>query len=206
MIDKGIKNLLIDFGGVLIDLNRQRCLEQFKTLGFTDIEQMLGECHQKGFFLQQEKGLISSADFRATICERMGRQVPGEDIDAAWNSFLVGIPDYKLELLLELRKHYNLLLLSNTNEIHWRWSCERAFAYKGYRVEDFFDRIYLSYEMHLAKPDLQIFQEVVEEAEILPAETFFIDDSAENCRTAEMLGITTYTPLAGEDWSHLFKI
>ena len=202
---KGIKNLIVDFGGVLIDLDRQRCLENFRELGLPDVEHTLDLYHQQDFFQQYEKGLISSADFRNVIREKIGRDVADARIDAAWNSFLVSIPTYKLDLLLALRKDYVVYLLSNTNEIHWEWSCEHAFPYKAFRVEDYFEHIFLSYEMKMAKPDEEIFRKVLDDAGLDPKETFFIDDSEANCLTARSLGISTYTPKAGEDWGHLFK-
>lgn len=202
---KGFKNLIVDFGGVLIDLDRQRCLKNFKELGLPDVEHTLDIYHQQDFFQQYEKGLISSADFRNVIREKIGRDVADARIDAAWNSFLVSIPTYKLDLLLALRKDYVVYLLSNTNEIHWEWSCEHAFPYKAFRVEDYFEHIFLSYEMKMAKPDEEIFRKVLDDAGLDPKETFFIDDSEANCLTARSLGISTYTPKAGEDWGHLFK-
>ena len=202
---KGIKNLIVDFGGVLIGLDRQRCLENFRELGLPDVEHTLDIYHQQDFFQQYEKGLISSADFRNVIREKIGRDVADARIDAAWNSFLVSIPTYKLDLLLALRKDYVVYLLSNTNEIHWEWSCEHAFPYKAFRVEDYFEHIFLSYEMKMAKPDEEIFRKVLDDAGLDPKETFFIDDSEANCLTARSLGISTYTPKAGEDWGHLFK-
>lgn len=201
---KGIKNLIIDFGGVLIDLDRQRCIENFKRLGLPDVEVVLDIYHQQDFFQKYEKGLITSAEFRDVIREKIGKPVTDAQIDDAWNSFLVSIPAAKLDLLLNLRKDYVVYLLSNTNEIHWQWSCQHAFPYKTFRVEDYFEHIYLSYEMNMAKPDAEIFQKLLDDTGIIPAETLFIDDSAANCRAAEALGITTYTPQAGEDWSHLF--
>lgn len=202
---KGIKNLIVDFGGVLIDLDRQRCLENFRELGLPDVEHTLDLYHQQDFFQQYERGLISSADFRNVIREKIGKDVDDARIDAAWNSFLVSIPTYKLDLLLALRKDYVVYLLSNTNEIHWKWSCEHAFPYKTFCVEDYFEHIFLSYEMKMAKPDEEIFRKVLDDAGLDPKETFFIDDSEANCMTARSLGISTYVPKAGEDWSHLFK-
>lgn len=201
---KGIKNLIIDFGGVLIDLDRPRCVQNFKGLGLPDVEAALDLYHQQDFFQKYEKGLITSAEFREEIRGRIGRPVTDAQIDDAWNSFLVGIPTFKLDLLLELRKEYVVYLLSNTNKIHWQWSCRHAFPYKGFRVEDYFEHIYLSYEMKMAKPDAGIFQKVMDDTGILPQETLFIDDSEANCRTAEALGISTYSPKAHEDWGHLF--
>lgn len=202
---KGIKNLIVDFGGVLIDLDYQRCLDSFRKLGLPDVEHILDIYHQQDFFSNYEKGLISSVDFRNIIREKIGRIITDARIDAAWNSFLVGIPAYKLDLLLELRKDYVVYLLSNTNDIHWRWSCKNAFPYKTFRVEDYFEHVFLSYEMRMAKPDKEIFQSVLDDTGIIPEETFFIDDSKANCLTAQSLGISTYTPEANEDWSHLFR-
>ena len=106
MKEKGIKNLIIDFGGVLIDLDRQRCIENFAKLGMPNVEAMLDVCHQQGFFLQHEKGLITSAEFRNEIREQIGKIVTDARIDAAWNSFLVrsrGLGDvYKRQVFLPI--------------------------------------------------------------------------------------------------------
>ncbi|MDD3039377.1 HAD family phosphatase [Bacteroides sp.] len=205
MKSKGIKNLLIDLGGVLINLDRQRCIDNFKKLGCEHMEALLNFYHQQGIFMQQEKGLITSAEFRNGVREMMGKTLSDEQIDAAWNSFLVDIPALKLELLLKLREKYVVYLLSNTNAIHWEWICKNAFPYRTFKAEDYFEKAYLSFEMKMIKPDTEIFEAVIEDAGINPKETFFIDDSEINCKAAQELGISTYTPKAGEDWSHLFN-
>lgn len=201
---KGIKNLLIDFGGVLINLDRPRCIENFKKLGLSDADEMLDVYHQQGIFMEQEKGLITASEFRNGIRDKMGKIVTDRQIDTVWNSFLVDIPTSKLDLLLKLREKYVVYLLSNTNEIHWKWACKHAFPYRGFRVEDYFEKIYLSYEMKMVKPDAEIFEAVIDDAGIDPKQTFFIDDSEANCATARTLGMSTYTPQAGEDWGTLF--
>ena len=205
MLDASIKNLLIDFGGVLIDLNRRRCLEHFRQLGMPDVEGLLNDYRQEGFFQLHEKGLISDNDFRGRIRQAASRPLTDEAIDEAWNSFLDGIPAYKLDFLLELRNRYNVCLLSNTNAIHWDYACAHDFARDGHRVEDYFDRIYLSYQMKMAKPDAEIFQAVLDDTRWTPEETLFIDDAEANCHAAQSLGIHTYTPQAHEDWRHLFQ-
>lgn len=205
MKNKGIKNLLIDFGGVLIDLDRTHCIENFKKLGFENIEEMLNIYHQQGVFMAQEKGLATPAEFHDELRKMIGKPVTDEQLDAAWNSFLLNIPEYKLELLLKLREKYVVYLLSNTNEIHWKWSCQNVFPYRTFKVEDYFDKIYLSFEMKMVKPEPEMFKAVIKDAGIDPKETFFIDDSEINCKVAEELGISTYTPKANEDWSHLFQ-
>ncbi len=204
---KPFKNLLFDFGGVLIDLDRQRCVDNFKKLGLADADNMLGLYGQQDFFRNYEMGLISSAEFRDTVRSRIadGHLVSDDRIDEAWNSFLLSIPSYKLDALLELRRSYRVCLLSNTNDIHWQWSLRHAFSYQGHRIEDFFERIFLSYEMKKAKPGVEIFRQVLDETGMRAEETLFIDDSAENCRAAQTLGFSTYTPKPHEDWRPLFR-
>ena len=202
---KGIKNLIFDVGGVLINLNRQRCIDSFKALGLSHVEDLIDPFAQQGIFMQLEKGLISPAEFRDNIREQIGHPVTDEQIDTAWNHFLVDLPAYKLEALLDLRKHYRVYLLSNTNKIHWDWSSAHVFRYKGYSEKDYFDEIFLSYEMKLAKPDVAIFEAVLEGVSIRAGETLFVDDSEANCKAAESLGISAYLCKPGEDWTVLFK-
>ena len=186
---EGIKNLIIDFGGVIINLTRNRCVEAFESFGVPDVRDCI--LNSKDLFMQIEMGTITSAEFRDGI-----RHLTQQRDD---------IPAYKLDLLMDLRSRYNTMLLSNTNEIHWQWAEKNSFAYKGHHAEDFFGKIYLSYELNMVKPNADIFEYVLKDAGINPEETLFLDDAVPNCRTAEALGIRTYTPQPREDWSHLFK-
>ena len=58
MKKNGIKTQVIDFGGVLVDLERQRCVEEFKKIGITNADKLLGTSHQEGFFEDYEKDLL----------------------------------------------------------------------------------------------------------------------------------------------------
>lgn len=203
---EGIKNLIIDFGGVIINLARNRCIEAFENLGVPDIRELIVNNYQhKDLFMQIEIGAITSGEFRNGIRHLTQQPLSDEQIDTAWIAMLDDVPEYKLDLLLDLHKRYNTMLLSNTNEIHWQWAIKNCFTYKGHQAEDFFRKIYLSYELKMLKPNADIFEYVVQNASICPEETLFIDDAVPNCRTAESLGIRTYTPQPREDWSYLFK-
>lgn len=203
-MDSQIKNLIIDFGGVLIDLDRSRCIDAFEQLGFTQMGALIDPCHQQGILKMLEKGGISTAMFRNEIRKVAGAGLQDQQIDDAWNSFLIGIPEQKLELLLRLRKKYKLYLLSNTNEIHWEWACRNSFSYRGLQAEDYFDELFLSYRLGQLKPGEEIFRTLLERTGADPRESFFIDDAQANCLTARKLGIETYQPAPCEDWSHLF--
>lgn len=200
---KGIKNLIIDFGGVIINLTRNRCVEAFESFGVPNVRDCI--LNSKDLFMQIEMGTISSDEFRDGIRQLTQQHLTDEQIDAAWIAMLDDIPDYKLDLLMNLHANYNTMLLSNTNEIHWKWAEKNSFGSKGHQAEDYFGKIYLSYELNMIKPNADIFEYVLNDTGINPEETLFLDDSIPNCRTAESLGIRTYTPEPREDWSHLFK-
>jgi putative hydrolase of the HAD superfamily len=199
-----IKNLIFDFGGVLVDLDRYRCLNAFAQLGFPNMGSMLDAYCQQGLLGRLEEGLISPEEFCHQMRAMGGNDVADEEIWQAWTRFLVGIPTWKLEALIELRKHYPIYLLSNTNKVHWQHAVDHFFPHKQWKVEDYFDKIFLSYELHQLKPGEEIFRTVIAETGVLPEETLFIDDASANCDTARSLGIHTYQPMPGEDWRTLF--
>lgn len=202
---EGIRNLIFDFGGVLINLDRQRCVSSFRKMGLENVEEFISPYTQQDIFKHLEEGSITASEFRDKVREIAGDlTLSDRKIDKAWNSFLLDIPPYKLEALLKLREKYMVYLLSNTNEIHWQWACQHAFPHKRFRVEDYFEQIFLSYEMHQVKPGTGIFETVIETTGINPQETLFIDDSPDNCQAAASLNIRTYTAKPGEDWRHLF--
>ena len=204
-MDKNIKNIVFDLGGVLINLDFERAFKAFKKAGFVDIESQLQSFSREGIFDQFELGEISEDEFRSAIKERANVMLTDQEIDDMWNLILMDIPREKLELILNLRGKYMVYLLSNTNKTHWDYICQNAFNYHGFRVEDYFEETFLSFEMHLAKPDKAIFEKMLNDANLIAEETLFIDDSEANCRAAEELGIHVHHYHIGDDLKEIFE-
>jgi putative hydrolase of the HAD superfamily len=198
-----ITTIIFDFGGVLINLNLNQCILNFKKLGLVNFEQYLSNFGQTGFFLQFEKGEITVVEFRNEIRKLCPNPLTDVQIDEAWCSFLCDIPIEKLELLLELKKKYRLLLLSNTNQLHIEISAAGEFAKVGMTITDFFDKCYFSYQMGMAKPDDEIFNSMLNDAMVTPEECLFLDDGIKNIEQAAKLGIQTYLVDVNEDLSFL---
>jgi epoxide hydrolase-like predicted phosphatase len=198
-----ISTIIFDLGGVLCDLDIDQCILNFKRLGLENFEHNLNNFGQSGFFMQLEKGLITAAEFRNEVRKLTSKPLTDAQIDEAWNSFLVGIPSEKLNLILELRKKFRIVLLSNTNIIHFPDTVARFFNYNGMTTSDYFDKCYLSYEMGMAKPDLEIFEAVLADARVKPEECLFLDDGLKNIEQAAKLGIQTYLVDVNEDLSWL---
>jgi len=194
MIDlTGIKNIFFDLGGVLINLDKECCLNEFQQLGVQKIDEQIGHSFKSGLFLHLEEGIITSEEFRNEIRKMTDKPVTDNEIDHAWNCFLLDIPPAKLELLLKLRKNYRVFMLSNTNQIHFEHIKLHDFNGKtGYSIDDYFEKCYLSYELHLSKPDKAIFEAVLADSDALPQESLFLDDNQQNIETAQSLGFRTY--------------
>ena len=116
-MDSKIKNVVFDLGGVLINLDFDNCLNAFRKAGFQDIEKQACQFRGKGFFSQFELGEISPEEFRKAIRKEVSEALSDHEIDDMWNLMLLDIPREKLDLLLKLREHYMVYLLSNTNRI-----------------------------------------------------------------------------------------
>lgn len=202
---KNITTLIFDFGGVLINLDRNLCIQNFKQLGVQNLEKVLNDYAQSGFFEQLERGKINAETFRDEIRGMTPNTLTDSQIDRAWCSFLRDIPTEKLDLLIELRKKYRVLLLSNTNSIHIQYSINRSFSYKNRSMFDYFDKCYLSYEMGMAKPDAEIFEALLSDAQLQAGECLLLDDGAKNIEQAHKLGIQTYLVKEKEDLSFLLN-
>lgn len=205
-MDNNIKNIVFDLGGVLADLDFDKSIDAFRKAGFKDIGKQISKFSGTGFFYQFELGNISAEEFREEIRKHINKPLTDQKIDEMWNMMLVNIPHTKLDLLLELRGQYMVYLLSNTNQIHWDYASKQMFKYRGFQVNDFFEDTFLSFQLHQAKPSKEVFKQMMEEANILPEETFFIDDSETNCEAAVALGIPSYHYHTGEDLSVLFEL
>ena len=204
-MDKNIKNIVFDLGGVLVDLDFKSTINGLQKAGFTNVKEQLQAFDQDGIFKKFELGEISADEFRASIRKNSSVSLTDEEVDSLWNLMLLEIPREKLELILDLRSKYMVYLLSNTNSIHWDYVCKNAFNYRGFRMDDYFEETFLSYEMHLAKPDKAIFEKMLNDANLLPEEILFIDDLEANCKAAEEVGIHAHHYHVGDDLSKIFE-
>ena len=176
-----------------MSLNRERCLENFsKNLGFDNFGDYLNAYAQKGFFAKFENGDIDSAEFREEIRNRCKKEnVQDEEIDEAFYTFLTHVDPYKVKLLMELKKKYHLLLLSNVNPIGWSKCCELFYDANEIDIEDVFEKLYLSFKVKASKPGKEIYEHLIKDSGINPAEALFIDDSQANIEMGAKMGLQT---------------
>ena len=203
---QNITTIIFDLGGVLIDLDMAASVRSFHALGLLDAHEYLNAYLQKGIFLELEEGKLTDEEFYDKFRElSVNKQITNEQIAEGWRNFLVDIPDYKLDLLLELRKKYRVFLLSNTNRIVADYYTRHIFTKQGLTIDDYFDRRYVSYEIGCVKPNPEIFKHLMADAGIRPQEALFLDDGEKNIIAAAALGFQTYLVAPQEDFRHLFQ-
>ena len=205
---KKIKKIAFDFGGVIIRQNQQQAVERFKQIGLLDAEERLGAYTQQGIFGELEEGKITAEDFRWQLSLLIGRAVTIEDCSYAWRGYCDGLPQRNLEALQRLRREgYGLSILSNTNPFMMGWALSKDFDGNGNSLADYVDALYLSYQMKVMKPSAEIFHRVLEAEDVRSEELLFVDDSSHNISAAQELGIATFQPVNGEDWTEeLFQL
>ena len=200
-----ISTLIFDFGGVLIDLDMNQSILNFKKLGVENVENYLSNFGQSGFFMQLEKGKISAEEFRSEIRKLTTNTITDKEIDDAWNAFLVRIPSEKLDIVYQLRKKFRVIMLSNTNAIHFPYAERTFFSYKNRGIDEYFDKCYRSYDMKMAKPDAEIFEAILSQEQVAPNQCLLLDDGPKNIEQAQKMGFQTYFVDPKEDLSFLLS-
>jgi putative hydrolase of the HAD superfamily len=190
---KNINSIIFDIGNVLVDIDYEIMVAAFAKIAAIDFHQIVTYSHQDKVFDQYERGQISTAQFRDTLRKYLKPGVTDLDIDRAWNSILIHYPSAKFDLLKKLRGQYQLLALSNINDLHIGAidvKVQEEFGAKD--MSSYFDHAYYSHEMGHRKPEPEIYKMVLENSSLDPARTLFIDDKLENVAAAAALGIRVH--------------
>src|SRR5205085_1400826 len=132
---------------------------------------------------------IDDAAFIKAIQSLSERSLEAEAIVEAWNALLLDFPGERIELLKTLKKKYRLFLLSNTNSIHHKQFQQQLYQQTGNYLEDLFEKTYYSHTIGLCKPDVEAFRLVINENNLNPSETIFVDDSEANITGAKEAGL-----------------
>jgi glucose-1-phosphatase len=192
-ISPEIKTLIFDLGGVILDLSVDTTLQAFATISSISKQEAINTFHQSPGFNEYEKGGMADAEFRQYLRKIYSINATDEEIDSCWNAMLLGIPPAKLDLLKKLQRQHNVLLLSNTNEIHLSYinSIILPKISNEDSLDRYFHRAYYSHRMKMRKPDAEIFEFVLQENGLKASETLFLDDNEMNVVGARSVGIKT---------------
>lgn len=196
-----VKNIIFDLGGVIITINPQEGMRRFHDMGIKDAEKLMDPYTQQGIFGDLEGGRIDAATFRKEASRLAGHELSFADCKHGWLGYLKDVPQRNLDLLRQLhREGYRLILLSNTNPFMMSWAESGDFG-EGYPLHDYFDAEYKSYEVRMLKPDPDFFRYVLAHEQVLPEDCLYVDDGPRNVAAASELGMRTFCPKNGSDWT-----
>ncbi|MFD2864189.1 HAD family hydrolase [Mucilaginibacter antarcticus] len=204
---KQIKNIIFDYGNVIFHIDFKKVAQAWKDLGITNADEFYGHRQQDDVFDALERGQISPEAFCDRIRELTHKpELTDQQINNAWNAIFVDIPKGNHEVLLKVKEKYRTFLLSNINAIHYDYVHD--YLQREYDIADnsgFFEKTYYSHLMGKRKPDAEIFEQVLTENNLDPAETLFIDDSPQHLATAKKLGLQTYLMTAPDNIQQYFE-
>lgn len=196
-----IKNLLLDLGGVMVTLDRNRAVERFKNMGIHDADKLLDPYKQAGLFLRLESGDFTRESFAEELNKEYGTNLTIEDVEYGLSGYFVRVDEEKFDYILHgLPKDIRVFCLSNTNPFAQHVMSDTHFLSSGIPMRMHFEEMFLSYEEGMCKPDPRIFEIILERTGIRAEETLFLDDGSANTAIARELGFVTYKPLNGENW------
>ena len=196
------KNIVFDFGGVVVTLDHDEAVRRFAALGLENAAEQLNPYTQGGIFGELELGNISDEVFIEKLSQLCGRQLSYDECLHAWLGYRKELPQRNLDAIVRLREEgHRLILLSNTNPFMMKWALSNEFDGKGHSVEHYFDALYLSYRIGVMKPNETFFRTMLMTERMLPSDTLFVDDGPRNVAAASQLGIRTFCPENGEDWT-----
>jgi putative hydrolase of the HAD superfamily len=185
----GIQTVIFDLGGVIIDLSIDKTINAFSGLtGFSpsNIQQAYASTP---FFKAYERGEVDDSQFRDSIRKHFSTQASDAEIDHCWNAMLVDLPVSTLTMLENLKKHFRVFVLSNTNTIHINYVNE--IMLQGKVLDSWVHKAYYSHQLGMRKPELEIYQYVLDQNQLIPEQTIFLDDNLDNLKAANSLYIQT---------------
>jgi HAD superfamily hydrolase (TIGR01509 family) len=187
---KGIKNIIFDLGGVILNIDNKLTGEAFLKLGVRNLPEIFGHGHAASFVRAYEIGKISDEQF-ITEFKRLGSLTADDSaILDAWNALLLDFPPARIQLLKDLKKHYRLFLFSNTNSLHVAELKKRyRAAFGNQELDDLFEKSYYSQILGMRKPDAMGFQHIMKENDLEPGQTLFVDDALINVTGARAVGL-----------------
>ena len=200
---KNIKAIIFDLGAVILNINYQNTINAFSKLGVKNAATFYSKKVQTDLFNQIETGMISCNEFLKAL-QKETENANINQVEHAWNALLLDLPEERVKLIKKLKNNHIIYLLSNTNAIHIDAFKKQLGNTKWLAFCKLFDKMYLSHELGLRKPDVKVFEYILKEQELKAEEVFFIDDSPQHIASAKKLGINCHHLLDDEDITALF--
>lgn len=184
MIDESV--ILFDLGRVLIDFDHNIAVRRIKNFCSLDEKEIFNLFFDSDLTDRYERGVISSFDFFKEAKKMLKAEISYEEFMPIWNEIFTPHPGM-YEIVEFLKDNYRLYLISNINKLHFEYLQEKF----GDHFK-FFSYIFLSYELGLRKPDLRIYNLIIDYISTRPQNIIYTDDRVELIDAAKKIGIDAF--------------
>src|SRR5207253_3810793 len=100
---QGIKNVIFDLGGVILNLDLSRTISEFNKLSAISFEKIYTQANQNELFDLLDKGKISESDFFNDLKKKIDYSGSTENMVKAWNAMLLNVPEKRLDVLVSMK-------------------------------------------------------------------------------------------------------
>jgi putative hydrolase of the HAD superfamily len=178
-----IEVVYFDLGKVIVDFDHSRAAQELLKLTPLSLKEAMAVLADGELVSEYETGRLSSQEHYRKVCRRLQMEVSIEKFRELWGSMFLPEPLLSESFLQDLKKRYRLMLLSNTNEIHF------DFVIQNYPILRMIEERLLSFQAGCMKPQARIFELAIKKAGVAPENIFFTDDRPENIEAAQRSGI-----------------
>lgn len=179
-----IKAVIFDLGNVLVNYDVKKAAQRFSKAGGISQLRIWAHFFLSGFEQAYTRGEISTREFYQEAVRVFKKPIPYKTFKYYWNDIFWENPGME-KLLIRLKKHYPLYLISNTNLLHY------TYIRKHFKLLRHFKKRFPSHEVGARKPDLKIYRRVLKKIGLRPEETIFIDDMKSFIEGAKKAGMNT---------------
>lgn len=200
----GIRNIIFDFGGVIIRIDHNSLEYSFRSLGIGHFRTLFAKTSQSQVFREFETGIVSPVQFRSILLQLLNLSLHESEFDKIWNSLIVGYDPAIIDLLKKVKQNYRTFILSNTNIIHYKYFTDLYKSEFNSTIDDLVVSASWSFITGMRKPDREIYEHLLESHALNPHETLFIDDTPANIETAGHIGLKTHLIKQDNELQYLF--
>ena len=179
----GFRLVIFDVGGVLVRLEPQRFIQKLAGESGKSVEEITRIAIAPTMIESLELGRLGPKQFLEHLKEQLGIGWSFEEFTTAWNGILSENTDTTW-LLQRMHERYQLLAMSNTNVLHHEHILRTwpAFSHLHHWVA--------SYQVGYRKPEPEIYQFALRQADVPPHAAVFVDDLEGHVAMARRLGLT----------------
>ena len=178
------KALIFDLGNVIFQYTFETMFEIWARLYNVPIDKIRKQFKLDDMFEKFERGDISPNQFRTHISTELGFELTEHNFELGWNAIYLDKVNGIDQLLIELKKDYSLVALTNTNVIH-----SKIWPHKYSTTLQHFENVFSSCEHRARKPEPKAFEIVLSYLNVAPDQTIFLDDNMKYVETAKKIGM-----------------